>query len=74
MIVRFHEFEYYDINHDEDWVRFTATVSKGSYYAEAPRGTFKDFRQNRDKFKAIVVDYIDQEVDPCEVQLNSTLQ
>lgn len=71
--VRFHEFEWYNVNEDEDWVRFTATVSKGSYFAEVPRGTFKDFRENRDKFKAKVIDYLSSAVDPCEVQLEDTI-
>lgn len=71
--IRFQEFEYYDINYDEDWVRFTATMEKGSYYAEVPRGTFKDFRENRDKFKAKVIDYLANQVDPCEVNLEETI-
>jgi hypothetical protein len=73
IVVRFHEFEYYDINHDEDWVRFTATMDKGSYFAEVPRGTFKDFRENRDKFKAKVIDYLASQVDPCEIRLEDTV-
>ena len=73
MIIRFQEFEYYNINQDEDWVRFTATMTKGSYYAEVPRGTFKVFRENREKFKAIVTDYLIQSIDPCEINLNETI-
>lgn len=72
-VVRFQEFEYYNINEDEDWVRFTATMDKGSYYAEVPRGTSKSFRENRDKFKAKVIDYLASAVDPCEVDLEETI-
>jgi hypothetical protein len=72
-VIRFQEFEYYNINEDEDWVRLTATMTKGSYWAEVPRGTFKDFRENRDKFKAKVIDLLSSAVDPCEVSLEETI-
>jgi hypothetical protein len=71
--VRFAEFEYYDINHDEDWVRFTATVDRGSYYAEVPRVSARVFRENRDKFKAKVIDCLASCIDPCEVSLEETI-
>ena len=71
--VRFQEFEWYNVFEDEDWVRFTATMDKGSYFSEVPRGTYKDFRENRDKFKAKVMDYLVNAVDPCEVMLEDTV-
>ena len=71
--VRFHEFEWYNVNEDEEWVRFTATVDKGSYFSEVPRGTFKDFRENRDKFKAKVIDCLASSVNPCEIPLEDTI-
>jgi hypothetical protein len=68
-VIRFQEFEYYNINLDEDWVRFTATMDKGSYYAEVPRVSARVFRENRDKFKAKVIDFLASSVDPCEIYL-----
>jgi len=73
IVIRFQEFEYYNINEDEDWVRFTATMNKGSYYAEAPRVSARVFRENRDKFKAKVIDYLASQVDPCEITLEETV-
>lgn len=74
-VIRFQEFEYYNINEDEDWVRFTATMTKGSYYAEVPLGSARVFRENRDKFKAKVIDLLSSAVavDPCEVSLEETI-
>lgn len=73
LVIRFQEFEYYNINHDEDWVRFTATMDKGSYYAEVPWVSARVFRENRDKFKAKVIDYLSFQIDPCEVNLEETV-
>ena len=71
--IRFQEFEWYNINQDEDWVRFTATMTKGSYYAEVPKVSARVFRENRDKFKAKVIDYLASQVDPCEISLEETV-
>ena len=68
-IVRFSEFEYYNINQDEDWVRFLATTDKGSYFAERPMVSARVLREDRDKFKARVVDCIASCINPCEVDL-----
>ena len=73
VVIRFQEFEYYNINEDEDWVRFTATLDKGSYYAEVPRVSARVFRENKDKFKAKVIDYLASQVDPCEISLEDTI-
>jgi hypothetical protein len=73
MIVRFSEFEYYNINQDEEWVRFLATMDKGSYWAEVPRGTAGEYRKNKDIFKARVVDCIASCINPCEVDLDPTV-
>ena len=72
-IVRFSEFEYYNVKEDEDWVRFMATMDKGSYYAEIPRGTASEVRKNRDIFKAKVIDCLVSCINPCEVSLEETI-
>lgn len=69
MIVRFSEFEWYDINHDEDWVRFMATVTNGSYFSEVPRGTARVFRENRAKFKEMTLEAIRSCIRPGEIEL-----
>ena len=69
MVIRFSEYEYYNINHDEDWVRFMATVDKGSYYCEVPRVSSQVFRENRQKFKEAVIECLENSIDPCEVTI-----
>ena len=73
MIVRFSEYEYYNINQDEDWVRFMATTSKGTYFTEVPRESSRIYRENKDKFKQKVMDYLTSNLDPCELNLEETL-
>ena len=68
-VVRFSEFDFYNINEDEDWVRFMATMDKGSYFAEVPRGTSRVFRENRAKFKEAVIEAIKDGLDPQELEI-----
>lgn len=68
-IVRFSECQYYNINHDEDWIRLMATTTKGSYYVELPTGSSKDIRENRAKFKERVMEALEARLDPQELEL-----
>ena len=68
-IVRFSEFDFYNINHDEDWVRFLATMDKGSYFTEVPRVSARVFRENRAKFKEAVIEAIKDGLNPQELEL-----
>jgi hypothetical protein len=69
MIVRFSEFEYYNINQDEDWVRFMATTPEGSYFSEVPRETFSKYREQKQEFKDKVVEAIGSHMPPMEIEL-----
>lgn len=70
LIVRFSETQGYDINHDEDVVRFMAMTSSGSFWAdvfvEGPRG----LREDRERFKQQVVELIQAGATPCYVELH----
>lgn len=70
VIVRFQEHQYYDINEDAEVVRFTATMSSGSFwtevFAEGPRG----LRHDRQEFKDTVVEMIQAGAAPCRVELS----
>lgn len=69
-IVRFSEFEYYNINEDEDWVRFTATTNKGSYFHECPWVSARVLRETREQFKAKVVVLLTEGADPQYVNID----
>lgn len=71
MIVRFSEYEYYNINHDEDWVRFMGTTDKGSFFSEAPRGTFSHYREQKQEFKDKVYEAMNTNTDPMEIELEA---
>lgn len=74
VIVRFSESCAYDINYDEHVVRFMATTSSGSFWAdvflEGPRG----LRHDRQAFKDAVVELIQTGSVPCYVDLSSAEQ
>ena len=71
MIVRFTEFERYDINRDCDVVRFMATTPKGSFYAEVPILGPKSYRTLKERFKEQAIEYIQSGYDPGEVEIES---
>ena len=68
-VVRFSEFDFYNINEDEDWVRFMATMDRGSYFVEVPRGKASDLRKNRAAFKELVIDAIKEGLPPMELEM-----
>lgn len=69
MVVRFSEYEYYNIFEDEDWVRFMATTSKGTYFMERPRTSAMIYRENKEAFKTKALEAIQSGIDPKELDL-----
>jgi hypothetical protein len=68
-IVRFTDYTYYNINEDEDWVRFMGTTDKGSYYSEVPWVSSRVFRENREKFKEKTIECLSSCITPCQIEL-----
>lgn len=69
IVVRFSEYEYYNINHDQDWVRFMATTTKGTYFAERARVSAMSYRENRQAFREKVMEALQAGIDPKEIDL-----
>ena len=67
--VRFSEVERYDINIDREVIMFMATTDRGSYFIEVPIEGAKSVRENRHDFKEIVMECIEEGIEPCEVEL-----
>ena len=69
LIVRFQESQAYDVQEDAEVVQFMATTNKGSYWArvflEGPRA----LRRDRERFKELVVGYIEAGANPCEIEM-----
>ncbi len=70
VIVRFTETQQYDINYDEDVVRFMATTSSGSFWADLFLEGPRSLRQDRERFKQQVVELIQAGSAPCYIDLN----
>ena len=67
--VRFSETERYDPMKDCEVARFMATTEKGSYHTEVPIEGTASLRTRRKAFKELVVEYIREGKNPCEVNL-----
>lgn len=72
--VRFTEQQSYDINRDCEVVRFMATMSSGSFWADTPLEGPRMLRQDRNKFKETVVELIQAGQPPCEIVLDQEEQ
>lgn len=68
-VVRYSEFERYDITKDAEMVRLMATTDKGSYWAEVRADIPGNLRRDKQAFKELVVEYIRTGRHPCEVRL-----
>lgn len=68
--MRFSETEYYNINYDQNWVRFMGITDRGSYYSEVPRGTGKSLRENRARFKELTLEAMKKGENPCQFLLS----
>jgi len=68
--VRFLETQWYDINVDEEVVRFMATTTSGSFWAEVSVEGPRSLRKDREEFKVTVVDLIRAGQPPCYVELH----
>ncbi len=66
LIVKFNEFEFYDITRDERMVTYMATTSAGSYFAEAP--VDKAQVKRRKQFKEKVIELMQKGLDPGEIE------
>ena len=69
VVVRYSEFERYDIQRDAEVVRFMATTDGGSYWAEVPSANYAAVRRDRAAFKERVTEFIQAGVYPKEVAL-----
>ena len=65
--VRFTEFERYDITIDSDVIVFMATTNGGTYHAEVRKGSSREVRETREKFKEAAIGAITEGVAPCEI-------
>lgn len=70
IVVRFSEYEYYNIHEDENWVRFMGTTTKGTYYVERPRISAMSFREDKQKFRDKTLEAIDAGLNPGELALD----
>jgi hypothetical protein len=70
VIVRFSETQGYDINYDEEVVRFMATTSSGSFWSDVFVEGPRSLRKDREEFKTTVVDLIRAGQPPCYVELH----
>lgn len=66
--VRLSEWDWYDINSDTEKVRFLATTGFGTYHAEVSCETSR--RQMREKFKEKVVECIERNIAPCQLEIS----
>ena len=71
LIVKFNEFEFYDINRDERMVTYLATTSAGSYFAEAP--VDKEQVKRRKQFKEKVIELMQRGLDPGEIEFDESV-
>ena len=69
--VSFKTYDEYDINIGADVTVFTATTPKGSYFTRIEKEGAAHFREQRDKFKELVVECIYKNIEPGEVDLDA---
>lgn len=66
--VRLAEWERYDIERDEEVVRFMAITGNGTYHAEVSCETPR--RDARERFKELVVECIERGISPCQLEID----
>ena len=69
LTVRFSETQGYDINLDCEVIRFLATTGMGSFFADRVIESSKSIREDRQRFKELVCDFMQQGYDGGEVDL-----
>lgn len=69
MIVRFNEYERYDIQQDCQVIRFMGVTNAGTYHAEFPVISSRQLRELRHQFKEAVVQRMQDGVEPQEIAL-----
>lgn len=69
LIVRFQEYQEYNIGVDEQYVRFTGVTNRGSYHAYVPVGRASMLRDNRKRFREKVIAFMQEGQEPCEVEM-----
>ena len=68
-IVRFQEWQHYDMNIDDEVCQFMATTPTGTWHSTVPVSTSKDMRENREAFKTYVLGALQAGLQPCEVNI-----
>jgi hypothetical protein len=68
-IVRFNEFNRYDIRQDKEVVCFTGHTPKGTFHTEQHCPTSRHLRETREKFREKVIELIESGEAPKEIQL-----
>ena len=71
IIVRFKEFQSYDIQSDAEVVRFLATTSSGTFWCDVGLEGPRSLRNDRQAFKEQVVELIQAGARPQYVALDS---
>ncbi len=66
---RFQEEQHYDINLDCEVVRFMVTTSMGSYWTETPLEGPRALRRDRERFKELAVQCIQNGLLPTHLEL-----
>lgn len=69
LIVRFNEWQEYNISVDEPFVRFTGVTNRGSFHAYVPVGRASSLRDNRKRFREKVIACMQEGRDPCEIEM-----
>lgn len=69
ILVRFTEFQRYDINRDCEVTQFCASISTGTYHTEIPVAEGAPLRVKREQFKDKVAELIQKGVGPQQVTL-----
>ena len=67
--VRFSDHERYDINDDCQKRVMIATTPTGSYWTEFESKSAANYREMKTKFKNTVVECIQREIEPREIDL-----
>lgn len=71
VVLRFSEYERYDIFLDENVVVYMATGNQGTWFSEMPDNGWKSRRENRQKFREVVVFMYRNGEAPCEIDLTA---
>ena len=69
MIVRFNEYQRYDIQQDCEVVRFMGVTDGGTFHTEVPMRSTRQLRETRNNFKERVIELMQDGREPCEVTL-----